>query len=80
MPDQLILDGRVAVVTGAANGLGRAEALGLAAAGARVVLNDLDGNALDALAADIGAAGGAAAASAGDIGEWATARPCSTRR
>jgi len=67
------LDGRVAIVTGAGNGLGRAEALALAAAGANVVLNDLPGEAVDAVAAEIGAAGGSAAVSAGDIGEWATA-------
>jgi len=68
------LDGRVAIVTGAGNGLGRAEALGLAAAGASVVLNDLPGEAVDAVAAEIAAAGGSAAVSAGDIGEWATAQ------
>ena len=45
MPDDLTLDGRTAIVTGAGNGLGRAEALALAAAGARIVLNDLAGNA-----------------------------------
>ena len=36
------LDGRVAIVTGAGRGLGRAETLNLAAHGARVVLNDVD--------------------------------------
>ena len=72
MDDALTLTGRVAIVTGAGNGLGRAEALALARAGARLVLNDLPGDAVQAVAAEIAAAGGQAVVAAGDVAEWAT--------
>ena len=62
------LSGRVAVVTGAAAGLGRAEAIGLARSGADVVVNDMAG-ALDAsdVMDEIAAAGTKAVAVAGDV-------------
>ncbi len=72
MTDGLTLDGRTAIVTGAGNGLGRAEAIALARAGARVVLNDLPGPAVQDTADEIAAAGGQAVVQAGDIGEWST--------
>jgi NAD(P)-dependent dehydrogenase (short-subunit alcohol dehydrogenase family) len=72
MTDGLTLDGRVAIVTGAANGLGRAEARGLAQAGARLVLNDLAADELHAVADEIVAGGGEAVACPGDIGAWQT--------
>ncbi len=70
------LDGKVAIVTGAAHGLGRLHALGLAAQGARVVVNDLgtaaDGSGRDESAAqavvdEIKSAGGDAIAHFGDL-------------
>jgi NAD(P)-dependent dehydrogenase (short-subunit alcohol dehydrogenase family) len=64
------LDGKTAIVTGAGQGLGRAEALGLAAAGARLVLNDLPGPAVQRTADEIIAAGGQAVVIAGDVAEW----------
>lgn len=69
---QFAVDGMVAIVTGAGNGLGRAEAIELAASGARLVLNDLPGDAVAAVAAEIVAAGGEATVCTGDIGEWST--------
>jgi 3-oxoacyl-[acyl-carrier protein] reductase len=68
------LSGRVAVVTGAAAGLGRAEAIGLARAGATIVVNDI-APALDKsdVIDEIAAAGSKAVAVAGDIGERSTA-------
>jgi NAD(P)-dependent dehydrogenase (short-subunit alcohol dehydrogenase family) len=66
-----LLEGKVAVVTGAGAGIGRAHALALARAGARVVVNDLGSDrhgagqgdqAADRVAAEIQAEGGEAAA------------------
>lgn len=60
------LAGKVAVVTGAGDGLGRAEALELAAAGAAVVVNDVGSGAQEVVEEILGR-GGAAAACVGDI-------------
>jgi 3-oxoacyl-[acyl-carrier protein] reductase len=68
------LSGRVAVVTGAAAGLGRAEAIGLARSGATIVVNDMAA-ALDAsdVFDEIVAAGSKAVAVEGDISARSTA-------
>lgn len=72
--EQIRLDGRVALVTGAASGLGRAEAIGLAQSGASVVLGDIaPGPAVDEAIDLVKQAGGEVAFVAGDIGERSTA-------
>ena len=65
---QLLAD-RVAIVTGAGKGLGRAHALALARYGAKVVVNDLDENAANAVCAEIQSSGGEALASSASVQE-----------
>jgi NAD(P)-dependent dehydrogenase (short-subunit alcohol dehydrogenase family) len=79
MPD---LSGKVAIVTGAGRGIGREHALALAAAGAKVLVNDLGGSlggeGADAapaaqVVAEIEAAGGTAVANAENVADFAGA-------
>lgn len=68
------LTGKTAIVTGASSGIGRATALLLAAEGAAVVVNARGLPALVAVVAEIEAAGGQAAAVAGDVRDEDVAR------
>ena len=72
-------DGRVAIVTGAGNGLGRAHALGLASRGAKVVVNDFGGardgtggslTAAETVVEEIRKAGGTAMADGADVSNF----------
>jgi NAD(P)-dependent dehydrogenase (short-subunit alcohol dehydrogenase family) len=78
-----MLDGKVAIVTGAGGGIGRAHALLLAQEGASVIVNDLGGardgtgashNMADTVVGEIKAAGGKATANYGSVSEKADAQ------
>ena len=67
MTDCQRFEGRVAIVTGAASGIGAATARRLAAEGAQVILGDLNGDGAELVAKDIGEAALAIRFDAGDV-------------
>jgi NAD(P)-dependent dehydrogenase (short-subunit alcohol dehydrogenase family) len=69
-----LLDGKVAIVTGAGRGIGRGEALELAREGARVVVNELDADAGAAVVLEVEELGGEAVLDTSDVADVDAAR------
>src|SRR5258708_26194876 len=81
---RLMLKGKVVLVTGAGGGIGRDFALAMAAAGAKVLVNDLgtsvkgegaNAGPAERVVEEIRAAGGTAAASRDSVADWTPANP-----
>jgi NAD(P)-dependent dehydrogenase (short-subunit alcohol dehydrogenase family) len=68
------LDGKRAVVTGAGSGIGRAIALELASAGARVAVNDINESSAKTVCAEIEKAGGTAMPAPADVSSFGQVR------
>ena len=68
------LAGKAAVITGAANGIGRATAVVFAAEGARIVATDIDADRLEDLRVELEARGAECATVVGDVSQDADAR------
>jgi len=83
-----LLEGKVAIVTGAGHGIGRGEAFELAGQGAKVVVNDVGGSVhgegidkrpAEEVAEMIRARGGEASANYDDVADWAGAKAMVTQ-
>jgi len=68
-----LLEGKAIAVTGAGSGLGRAYGRALAAAGAQVIVNDVNEQGVRALAGEIAADGGIVAVHVGSVADWDSA-------
>ncbi|WP_127107943.1 SDR family NAD(P)-dependent oxidoreductase [Pararhodobacter zhoushanensis] len=71
-----MLSGKVLLITGAGQGIGRATALAAAQAGAAVVVNDIDADAAQSVVEEIGQSGGRAVAEVAAIGVNGAAEAC----
>lgn len=71
---EIRLDGQAALVTGAGQGVGRATALALAERGARLIVNDANGEAAESVSEEIRTAGGTAFAESSAVGSVEAAR------